>query len=185
MFWIGARPGQRPSLSPDKPTPERPSPIEHVVVQLEPPAGARAQEILRSYLEDIVGRYHRRQATAAELALALKEAPSDDLAPPQGVFLVASMHEATTGCVGMRLLAGRTGEVTRLFVARHARRQGLAMRLMDDLEQLARDRGLTRLRLDTRHDLIEARRLYARRGFREIAPFNHGPYADHWLQKTL
>lgn len=56
---------------------------------------------------------------------------------------------------------------------------------MAELEQRARDRRLTILRLDTRHDLVEARGLYARRGFREVEPFNAEPYAEHWLAKPL
>jgi 4-hydroxy-4-methyl-2-oxoglutarate aldolase len=44
---------------------------------------------------------------------------------------------------------------------------------------------LVTLRLDTRADLTEARRLYTRHGYREVAPFNDGPYADHWFAKTL
>jgi hypothetical protein len=28
-------------------------------------------------------------------------------------------------------------------------------------------------------------RLYARRGYREVAPFSSGPYADSWFAKTL
>jgi hypothetical protein len=41
------------------------------------------------------------------------------------------------------------------------------------------------LRLDTRSDLTEARRLYARHGYREVPAFSQGPYADHWFEKTL
>ncbi len=56
---------------------------------------------------------------------------------------------------------------------------------MEALEVAARARGLTRLRLDTRSDLVEARRLYGRLGYQEVAPFNSGPYAEHWLEKTV
>ena len=48
-----------------------------------------------------------------------------------------------------------------------------------------RRHGVTTLRLDTRRDLTEARRLYARHGYREVPPFSHGPYADHWVEKTV
>lgn len=56
---------------------------------------------------------------------------------------------------------------------------------MKALEATARDRGLNMLRLDTRADLVEARRLYARLGYQEVAPFNDGLYAEHWFEKTL
>jgi hypothetical protein len=31
----------------------------------------------------------------------------------------------------------------------------------------------------------EAGRLYARHGYREVAPFNDGRWADRWLEKAL
>lgn len=89
------------------------------------------------------------------------------------------------GCAGLRLLPGGIGEVTRVFVVPAARRRGLGARLLGDLEDHARRRGVAILRLDTRRDLTEARRLYARHGYREVRPFSHGPYADHWFEKTL
>lgn len=56
---------------------------------------------------------------------------------------------------------------------------------MAELERFARTRGLSTLRLDTRADLTEARHLYARLGYEEVAPFNNGPHADHWFAETL
>ena len=92
------------------------------------------------------------------------------------------------GCAGLRLLPGAPGhaaEVTRVFVVPAARRRGVGSRLLDCLEEHARRCGVSALRLDTRRDLVEARRLYARHGYREVAPFSSGPYADHWFEKTL
>ncbi len=45
---------------------------------------------------------------------------------------------------------------------------------MGELEHLAYQHGRSRLRLDTRSDLVEARRLYERLGYREVPPFNEG-----------
>lgn len=42
-----------------------------------------------------------------------------------------------------------------------------------------------RILLDTREDLVEARALYARLGYREIEAYNESPYADHWFGKKL
>jgi hypothetical protein len=33
--------------------------------------------------------------------------------------------------------------------------------------------------------LVEARRLYARHGYQEVAPFNDSPYAEHWFAKSV
>lgn len=59
------------------------------------------------------------------------------------------------------------------------------MRLMEALEAISRNRGLNTLRLDTRTDLVEARRLYARLGYREVTPFNDGAYAEHSFETTF
>jgi ribosomal protein S18 acetylase RimI-like enzyme len=52
------------------------------------------------------------------------------------------------------------------------------------VEAAARGHGLTRVRLDTRVELTEARRLYARHGYQPAAPFNDG-WADLWFEKGL
>ena len=41
------------------------------------------------------------------------------------------------------------------------------------------------LPLDTRHDLVESRRLYATLGYEEVPAFNGGRYAEHRLAKPL
>jgi ribosomal protein S18 acetylase RimI-like enzyme len=84
---------------------------------------------------------------------------------------------------GLRLLPGGIGEVTRVYVMPAARRRGLGSRLLDELETHARDHQVTTLRLDTRRDLVEARRLYVSHGYTEVRPFSHGPYSDHWFVK--
>ena len=72
-----------------------------------------------------------------------------------------------------------------LFVAPAARGRGLGAHLMGELERIARGRGLSVLRLDTRHDLVEYHRLYAALGYEEVPAFNHDQYAEHWLAKPL
>ncbi|MEV4626750.1 GNAT family N-acetyltransferase [Micromonospora sp. NPDC049523] len=141
--------------------------------------------ILRDYYDDIVSRYHGRPATPAELDAVLLDEPSDDLVPPHGFFWLATDGTTPVGCAGLRLLPDGLGEVTRVFVAGSARGRGIASRLLTGLEQAARSRGLSRLRLDTRHDLVEARGLYARHGYVEVEPFNDSPYAEHWFAKPL
>ncbi|MDQ6730724.1 MAG: GNAT family N-acetyltransferase [Actinomycetota bacterium] len=133
----------------------------------------------------MVSRYLNRQATSDEVDTALKANPSEDLIPPQGVFFVAREDDQISGCVGLRSRPLRTGEVTRLFVTPAARGRGLASRLMHELEMYARDRGLATLRLDTRDDLVEARRLYVRHGYEEVAPFNRGTHSNLWFEKIL
>ena len=114
----------------------------------------------------------------------MRNDPSDGLCPPDGLLLVARRGTALIGCVGLRLLPAGLGEVTRVFVEPAARGDGVGGLLMRAVEDAARDRALTRLRLDTRTELTEARRLYARNGYQPVAPFNDG-WADLWFEKSL
>ncbi|MGO9582520.1 MAG: GNAT family N-acetyltransferase [Acidimicrobiales bacterium] len=137
------------------------------------------------YFDELVARYQGRPATEEEIRESLLADPSDDLAAPTGLFLLGRLGSTPVGCVGLRFLPDRVGQVTRMFVLASERRQGFGSRLLDELETVARNRGITLLELDTRDDLVEARRLYERHGFEEVPAFNAGEYADHWFAKNL
>lgn len=101
------------------------------------------------------------------------------------MFLVASRDGIDVGCPGMRFLDNGVGELTRMFVRVSHRGQGAASALLAAVEDEAKARGITTLRLDTRKDLVEARNLYAKHGYAEIAPYNAAEYSDHWFEKRL
>lgn len=161
-----------------------PSPAQ-VVIEVVPPGSRAGRVALRAYMSDVAGRYYGRPASHAEVDVALLEDPSDDLAPPGGVFLVAQEQDTVVGCAGLRLLPGKVGEVKRVFVAPTARGRGLGRRLMGEVERHARAHDCKLLRLDTRADLVEARTLYADIGYEEVPAFNSGLYAEHWFAKSL
>src|SRR5580693_6772861 len=58
-------------------------------IRPEAPGSAAARAVLTAYFRDIVGRHHRRAATDAEVAAAMRAEPSDDLCPPGGLLLLA------------------------------------------------------------------------------------------------
>ncbi|AXI81296.1 GNAT family N-acetyltransferase [Peterkaempfera bronchialis] len=157
----------------------------HWAVAAAPVGGAEAAGLLRRYYTHIVGRYHGREATAEEVDAVLAEEPSDDLAPPGGIFLVARYGGEAAGCVGVRLLTPEIAELTRLYIDPAARGTGGGAVLLAAAEQAARGLGRRTMRLDTRRDLVEARALYARHGYTEIPSYNASPYADHWFEKPL
>jgi GNAT superfamily N-acetyltransferase len=72
-----------------------------------------------------------------------------------------------------------------MWTAPEARGQGVARRILHELEALARDAGIERLRLDTNRVLVEAQALYRREGYREIPRYNDNPYAHHWFERNL
>ena len=156
-----------------------------IQIHPEPPGSAAGRAVLTAYFRDIVGRHHRRPATDAEVAAAMRAEPSDDLCPPGGLLLVARRDGTVLGCAGLRLLAAGLGEVTRMFVLPQARRQGTGQQLLAAVEDAARRLQVTRLRLDTSDYLTEARQLYARNGYQDVAPFSDGQLANLWLGKAL
>jgi ribosomal protein S18 acetylase RimI-like enzyme len=76
-------------------------------------------------------------------------------------------------------------DLKRMWVDPTSRGLGVGRRLLETLEALAYEHGVTVLRLETNHALREAIELYRRAGFVEVAPFNDEPYAHHWFAKTL
>lgn len=52
------------------------------------PASREGRLALHRYVEDIVGRFHGRPATTAEVEAALFDEPSADLVPPTGLLLL-------------------------------------------------------------------------------------------------
>jgi ribosomal protein S18 acetylase RimI-like enzyme len=102
-----------------------------------------------------------------------------------GAFLIARMSFAAVGCGAVRTFAPGIGEIKRMWVSPEARGQGLGRRLLQELEQCARNLNLHTVRLDTNETLDEAIRLYRTAGYREIERFNDNPYAQRWFEKTL
>ncbi|MEU2615379.1 GNAT family N-acetyltransferase [Micromonospora sp. NPDC007271] len=150
---------------------------------LSPPRAPEAATLLREYMAEMVRRWHGRPERPAEVTEALAEMPSDDLAPPTGLLLLARHDGHLAGCAGLRWRPG-WAELTRVYVRPAYRGTGGGAAL-DAVEAYARAAGADRIRLDTRADLVEARALYARHGYVEIPAFNEGPYAQHWFEKLL
>ncbi|HVI59910.1 MAG TPA: helix-turn-helix domain-containing GNAT family N-acetyltransferase [Luteimonas sp.] len=149
-----------------------------VVVAPADPAGADARACIEAYLRELDERF--------EAGFDPARGPSADpaeLVPPAGLFLLARLDDAAIGCGALKAGGSGIGEIKRMWVAPSARGLGVAQRLLDALEAHAAAMGLHTLRLDTNRSLAEARALYARNGYREIAAYNDNPYADHWFEK--
>jgi len=72
-----------------------------------------------------------------------------------------------------------------MWVAPDARGLGVARRLLEALEDHARQAGMRRIVLDTNRSLAEAQALYRKAGYRDIERYNNNSYADFFFEKEL
>ncbi|MGW0497125.1 GNAT family N-acetyltransferase [Streptomyces sp. NPDC003007] len=155
----------------------------------EPYDSPVAAALWRAYYTEVSDRWYLlhegRRTDPAELEREIATRPGADLAPPRGVLLIARYGGEPAGSAGVRLLDGTTAELTRVFLHPSMRGRGGAPLLVGAAEDAASALGAARMILDTRGDLVEARGLYARLGYRETAPHNDDPYAEHWFRKDL
>jgi DNA-binding MarR family transcriptional regulator/GNAT superfamily N-acetyltransferase len=110
---------------------------------------------------------------------------ADEVRPPSGLFLVATLHDEPVGCGALKLHGDGPAELARIWVSERVRGLGLGRRLVAELEGRAAETGATAVRLDTNGALTEAIALYRSAGYREVPPFNDEPFADHWFEKAL
>lgn len=148
-----------------------------------------ASALRRDYYDEVASRYWQRPATAEEIAEGLDDDGADLLAPPTGRFVVGRYGGEAASCAGLVLTEAAepgTAELTRVYVRPAFRGTGGGGVLLAAVEEEARACGVRLLRLDTRNDLVEARGLYVKHGYREVPAFHRrNPYAEHWFAKEL
>ncbi|MFI7497494.1 GNAT family N-acetyltransferase [Streptomyces sp. NPDC049687] len=155
----------------------------------EPHDSPVAAELWRAYYTEVSDRWYLlregRRTGPDELEREIAAHSGSELTPPSGQLLVGRYGGEPGGCAGVRLLNAATAELTRVFVREELRGKGGAPLLVRAAEDAARALGASRMILDTRSDLVEARALYARLGYTETEPHNDDPYAEHWFTKAL
>ncbi|MEP6942318.1 MAG: GNAT family N-acetyltransferase [Betaproteobacteria bacterium] len=110
------------------------------------------------------------QGFAAELA-----GLPGDYVPPRGRLLLVGPPGRAFGCVALRPLDGRVGEVKRMYVQPARRGEGWGRRLAAAILTQAQAIGYRELVLDTLSRLAAARAVYAELGFEECAPYYDNP----------
>jgi DNA-binding MarR family transcriptional regulator/GNAT superfamily N-acetyltransferase len=144
------------------------------------PALPQAQHCLRSYFAEL----DRRFENGFDPGLSIPAA-EEELRPPAGLFLVASLRAQPIGSGALRFHGHAPAEIKRMWVAESARGLGVGRRILEELEARAAAHGARATRLETNRSLVEAIALYRSAGYAEIAPFNTEPYAHHWFEKQL
>ena len=145
-----------------------------------PPTSRDAQYCLSEYYRELSQRFASGFDPSQSLSPSL-----DEFLPPYGSFLVMRLEDELVGCGGFKRNSPDTAYLKRMWIAVGARGLGLGVRLLAALEEQARARGYRKAQLETNETLTEARQLYLRCGYLEVAPFNDEPYAHYWFEKPL
>lgn len=98
-------------------------------------------------------------------------------AAPGGCILLAWQDGVPVGCVALRPVDARRGEMKRLYVRPAARGQRLGHALATRVCDEARAAGYQAICLDTLETMTPALHLYAALGFTPVAPYVFNPLA--------
>ena len=149
-----------------------------VEVAVEDPRTPAARACIDAYFAELDARVEGGFDPSITIS-----ADPDELTEPRGLLLLARLRDEPVGCTALKLHGDEPAEIKRMWVAAHARGLGVGRRLLTEVEEHARRRGARVLRLETIRELTEATALYRSAGYREVAPFNDEPHADHWFEK--
>jgi len=144
------------------------------------PAQPAAQHCLREYFAEL----DRRFDAGFDPTTSLPAEP-DEMRPPAGLFLVATLHGEPVGCGALKFHGDEPTELKRMWVASSVRGLGVGRQLLQELELRAVELGSSTIRLETNRTLEEAIALYRSAGYEEVAAFNDERYANHWFEKHL
>lgn len=126
--------------------------------------GPDVMDLLREHLEDMYANSPPESVHALD---------GEALKAPGITFWCAREEGRALGCIALKELDGRTGEVKSLRTRAGSRGRGIGAALVERLLEEARDRGYGKLYLETgAQDFFRpAHRLYQRYGFVPCGPF--------------
>jgi DNA-binding MarR family transcriptional regulator/GNAT superfamily N-acetyltransferase len=162
-----------------------------VVVEPHDPQHPHARACLRAYFAELAARFDAGFDPGAS-----NSATDDELRPPAGILLVATLQGEPVGCGALKLHGNSQlprpatspdspADIKRMWVSPGVRGLGLGRRILLDLEARAVAAGARAVRLETNRALVEAIAMYRAAGYREVPAFNDEPYGHHWFEKAL
>ncbi len=149
-------------------------PATAVTVRDEPYGSDGPRSVVSHAEAELVARYGGLDDGELGLTAAMFD-------PPSGAFLVARVEEDhPVGGAGVRTVADGVGEVRRLWVDPGLRGCGIGRALMIELEDAARNLGLSALVLSTGDRQPEAVALYEASGWERLHVDKRGEPLPTW-----
>jgi GNAT superfamily N-acetyltransferase len=151
-----------------------------VRVERVDPASEEARWAVGQYCAELDRRFESGFDPAVSLAVS-----DDEMAPPRGSFLIATVDGQTVACGAVKGIDAVTCSIKRMWVADDMRGLGLGRRMLAAIEAEATALGFRIARLETNGSLAEAIALYETSGYRSATAFSDDPYAERWFEKRL
>ena len=135
-----------------------------ITVQIDDLSGPEIGRLLQAHLD------FAAKITPAGSGHALD---LDALRKPELTFWTAWEEQALQGCVALKELSQRHGEIKSMHTAQASRGRGVAKNLLQHLIDESMSRGYDRLSLETGNSegFLPAQRLYQSFGFERCEPF--------------
>ena len=145
----------------------------NVVVSPEPVDSPGVQALINAAQDELDRRYGLDDTDQGHLHV-------EDMVPPRGLFVVARLDGHLAGGVAVRSIGEighHFGEIKRLWVRPDLRRCGVALLLMDAVEEHSRQLGLVEIYLETGWLQPEAHSFYVKTGWQRVEQFPDGAWS--------
>ncbi len=126
------------------------------------PTDIHLRRLIQALDEDLLQRYDEENIYTVDL---------DHTDASQIIFMMAYVDDTPAGCGAIRPLDTDSVELKRFFVDAAYRRQGIAGKMLQTLEQTAIEQGYHFVRLETGAEQFEATAFYERNGYYRIPVF--------------
>ncbi len=142
-----------------------------IEIKIESPASPDAQELFAEFADDLKRRYTDFSKDG------YANFRPEEVQRPRSAFVIARSQSRAVGCGALRAFDEHAAEIKRLFVRPEARGHGVATKILEKLEALAREYDYDSIRLETGIRQPEAMALFGRSGFYRIPKY--GEYVDN------
>jgi DNA-binding MarR family transcriptional regulator/GNAT superfamily N-acetyltransferase len=156
--------------------------LDATLVQVGPADAASddARRCLAAYYDELARRFPGGFDPGRSL-----HPDTHEFTEPTGGFVLARLHGRAIGCGAVLFHDDEPAYIKRMWVDDAVRGMGVGRRILEALEQAARDHRAASVTLETNAGLTEAIAMYRAAGYVEVEPFNDEVYADHWFEKQL